>query len=384
MVKMSSLIHPRRSLADYLFFSAFGLLVSLTFIANIESATVVVPALSCFALYVLLIATLLRIREYRGVEVVMLCMFGIIAVFRFLRCDDTSTLKLVLLLAACKGVNLNSSIRFDMTLRIAWTIILIAFSQMGLAEDIVTSDATRGTRHSLGFSNANQLGMDVLIISLEMLYLYRFKLKITRGLLLLGIVLLLDYYTGSRSATILIYLAVAFALLNTFWDRGIADSKVLFRACQLTAPILFVLTWMALIGFQQGEAWALELNEMLTNRVRYIDVYSMLYSPSFFGRDLSEAGITLDTLYAYLVYGYGILITAGYLVAFPALMQKMHERGENSLVIVFLLLSIYGLSERLWVCAEYNALMLAFSVLLYDDGSTIIQNEQTPSYSQGS
>lgn len=369
------MIHRGRNLADYLFYAALGMLVSLTFVANVGQVAPAVPALVMISLSILMLAVLLRIPEYRGVEIVPLCLFGIIAVYRLFCCGDTSTIKFVLLLAACRGVELNHCIRLDMVLRVVWTIVLVVFSQMGLAQDAVIIDAERGVRHSLGFSNANQLGMSVLVISFELLYLSGFKLKLVTGLMLLGIVSVLDYFSGSRSATLLIYIAIAVALVNTFWRRGITRSNALFRVSQFAAPALFILTMITLVGYQKGDLWALKINELLTNRIKVIDVFSTQYSPSLLGRDIAGFGVSFDVLYAYLFYGYGLLIGVGYLVALPLLIKRLHARHEHGLVIVFLLLSIYGLSERLWLCVEYDAFMLAFSLLLYAESSTY--SEQT-------
>lgn len=377
------MIHRGRNIADYLFYVAFGTLVSLTFVANVGQVASAVPALVMISLGILMLAVLLRIREYRGVEAVILCLFGIIAVYRLFCCGDTSTIKFVLLLAACRGVELSRCIRLDMLLRLVWTIVLVVFSQMGLAQDAVIIDAERGVRHSLGFSNANQLGMNVLIISLEMLYLNGFKLKVATGLLLLGIVSILDFFSGSRSATLLIYIAIAVALVNTFWRHGITRSNVLFRASQFAAPMLFMLTMIALVGYQKGDLWALEINEILTNRIKIIDFFSAQYDLSLFGRDIAVSGVSFDVLYAYLFFGYGLLICVGYLAALPLLIQRLHARHEHGLVIVFLLLSIYGLSERLWLCVEYNAFMLAFSLLLYGDNSTYSERAVAPCSKKG-
>ena len=369
------MIHRGRNLADYLFYVALGMLVSLTFVANVGQLAPTVPALVIVSLSILMLAVLLRIREYRGVEIVLLCLFGIIAAYRLFCCGDTSTIKFVLLLAACRGVEFSHCIRLDMVLRLVWTVALVVFSQMGLAQDAVIIDAERGVRHSLGFSNANQLGMSVLVISLELLYLRKFKLKLATGLLLLGIVSILDFISGSRSATLLIYIAISVALVNTFWSRGITQSNTLFRASQLAGPALFILTMITLVSYQKGDPWALELNELLTNRIQIIDFFSTKYDPSLFGRNIAESGVSFDVLYAYLIFGYGLLIGIGYLVSLPLLIKRLHVRHEHGLVIVFLLLSIYGLSERLWLCVEYDAFMLAFSLLLY--GGISKYSEQT-------
>ena len=356
-----------RDLGDLLFYASLAIIVSLTFTANIEPVAAALLPLSYVALGALVLAMVFRIRRYSAVEILVLCGLGAISLYQFVACGDNSLMKLVLLLAAMKGISFDRCIRFDLTLRVIWTIALVALSYVGAAEDIVTSDALRGVRHSLGFSNANQLGMAVLIEVLEALYLMGFKLRLLPAVAFSAVATWLDAMSGSRSSTAFIFLALILAAVNTFWPRVIRGRA--FKSVSVCAvPVLFVLTWATVFLYQQGNPVAVELNETLTNRVWHIDAYAKLFDPTLFGSDLSSAGMTLDTLYAYLVYGHGIVISLAYLIAQPLLVRNLWERGEYGLVITLLVLSFYGLSERLWLCVEYDALMLAFAALLYGPG----------------
>lgn len=354
-----------RDIGDYLFYASLTIFVSLTFTANIEAVAGALLPLSYVALAMLALAFVVRIRRYRASEVYAICGLGAVGLYQFFENGDSTLMKFALLLAALKGIPFNRCIRYDLVLRLLWTVTLVALSYAGYAEDIVTSDALRGARHSLGFSNANQLGMAVLIACLEALYLMDFRLRPAPTAVIVVIALWLDVVSGSRSSTMFILLALALAAVNTVSRGRLEKSTVMRRMSELAVPCLFLLTWCVAWFYQQGASWAIELNELMTNRVGHIDAYTDLFIPQAFGSDLSAAGMTLDTLYAYLVYGYGVVVTMAYIVAEPILMRRLHSLEGGSLSLVFLLLSLYGLSERLWFCVEYNALMLGFGALVF-------------------
>lgn len=354
-----------RNLGDYLFYGSLAIFVSLTFISNIDSVASFVPVFSYAALVLLVLGFVFRIRQYKAIEVIFLCALASIGLYQFVWRGDNSLIKFVLLLAALKGIPFRECISFDFKLRVALTVLLIFLSIAGVAQDVSFDDASRGSRHSYGFSNSNQLGMAIFIECLEYLYLKDFKPKVVS---LIGIALVAfwaDFATGSRSSTMLIIVALVISLIVSFREIDFRKMNFLRNLIAISAPLLFVVTWVCWCSYHEGAIWAISLNQAMTNRLMNVDVFCSQLSFGLFGSDVSLPGITLDTAYAYLLFGYGIVVTVLYLVAFPSLIANLWRRGEYGLTFVLGLLAVYGLFERLWLCPEYDALILSFAALLY-------------------
>lgn len=361
-------------LGNMLFYVSLTIFVSLTFASNIGPVAATLQPFSYAALAALALTLVFKIRSYTAIELLALFALGAFSVYQSVECGNYSPMKFALLLPAMKGIRFVECIRYDLILRVVWTIALIALSYAGIAEDIVIYDAARGVRHSLGFSSANQLAMAVLIEVLEALYLMDFKFRLVPMIGFACVAIWLDAVTCSRASTIIVVIALMFATVNTFFPRITQEWRGFRLACIWAAPIMFALTWLLVFLYQQGNPIAVELDEMTTGRIWHIDVYTHLFAPTLFGSNLAPAEMTLDTLYAYLVYGYGVIITTVYLIVQPLLVKNLWERREHGLVIVLFVLTVYGLFERLWLCVEYDAFMLCFAAIIFNKNNFDISN----------
>ena len=362
---------------DCLFYFALTVFVSLTFAANIPLLVGILSPLSYMALLLLAMSLLFKVKYFRSTTLLAIAGLSAIGLYQLVALGNSSLLKLIMLVSATRDNSLKDIIRYDRNLRVFWTILLFAFLNVGITEDVVLLDASRGARHSLGFASPNQFGMTFLIIVLEDLYLKDFRIKFRSVITLFAAIVLVDQITGSRSAALFSMIGLLLAVVNTAVKGHFLRSAFVKNAACLVAPGLFLLTIITSSLYEMKVPWTIALNDVLTNRLWHIQKFYELYRPSLLGLDLSTAGLTLDTLYSYLIFGYGIIIAIIYISSSPFLVTALWNKREYALIAIWIVLSIYGLSERLWVCAEYNGLMLMFAVLLHrDSGYPKITNKQ--------
>lgn len=357
-----------RDAGECLFFASLAIFTVLTYAANITVLVGVLQPLSYGALAMLALAFLARIRSYSAVEALILALFTVISLYQLVVAKNYSLVKYALLLAGMKGISFDRCIRFDVCVRLICGLGLVLLSMVGAAEDVVVLDSVRGLRHSFGFPNPNQLGMAVLIISLEALYLQRNKIRWWSMAFIAIMVSWTSVVTDSRSTVLIVIIAMAFCLFRRTALSGLEGSRLLRFVVSNSAIVLFVLTWVMYLLYVQGNPLAVSFDGFSTGRLARIQLFATFFNPSLLGQNLEVADASLDTAYAYMVYGYGMALTIVFLLSFRALERRLFDTGNHVLMIILFCLALYGLSERLWLFPEYDGLMLAFGILLYGDG----------------
>ena len=78
----------------------------------------------------------------------------------------------------------------------------------------------------------------------------------------------------------------------------------------------------------------------------------------------------------YSLFTFGIVGCLLYMVLFVKLFKKLYKENEIGIVIVMLIFVIYGLSEKLWMNADYNILITAFSYLIFYNNSGVRKIEK--------
>lgn len=347
-----------------IFFISYAAIFAYSFMGHIPVLGGYLKLIENCALVLLALAFLLRIKFYTGQELVVL--IGLMAISIAVICSsgDFSLIKLSLLLAVVKGINLKDCARFDMVMRFLLLIVMVPLSISGLIPDATSFSSAGELRHSLGFTNPNQLGMICTILCIEILYLNNMKIKLKTFLVVVTIMLFSEVFSGSRTAELISGLALVLCVLNTYYPKAFTGSFFL-RGVQI-CPLLFAgITAIGVILYQNGSPQAEALNQLLSNRLDNIAYHLELTDIRMFGSNIANNQRTLDSCYAYVLLGQGIVVAAGYLMSIPALMRRARQQHDYALMIVFLCFLIYGLSERLWLNVDYNILMLGFSSLIF-------------------
>lgn len=358
-----------KDISEYGFYVAYGFLLSFSLLGHVSILGSYLKLAADAAMLILILAFLIQIRKFQAGELLAMLVVGAVASIVAYETGDYAFVKLLLLLVASKSMSLRKIVRFDVVIRVVLVSTVLLLYVGGLALDV--QSYFEGTyRHSLGFTNPNALGMAILILCLEILYLNQMRFRWSTIAFVVVLSTFSDFYAGSRAASVVVVMAVFLSICHsvrpeilrlTFVRTVSCYSAVIF--CGLMACLVYL--------YASGGAIAHELNHLLSNRLSNTYLLSQSYGISWFGNNLENSGLALDSTYAYLWIGLGPLVLIFFLWAFTGLMRELIRQDNIPLLIVFFCLATYGMSERLWVNVDYNVFMLAFVQLF--KGSTVMR-----------
>ena len=312
------------------------------------------------ALALLVLGFILKLKDFRGEEIVSLASFGVLFLVVAVCSNDYSLVKLVLLLAVVKGTDFKWLVRFDIRLRCLLIVTVAVLSLFGIAPDEV-SFYQGIERHSLGFTNPNTFGLACVILCMELLYLNEMTMRLKTGFVVLGIAGVVNWVAGSRTAVAIILLALIICIIRTYHAQ-VFQRRVFCRFVQLLPAIFLLVTFAGTYFYSVGSPLAHALDTFLSGRLANVQYHASITNLTLFGSDLSNNDRTLDSFYAYSIYGLGIISSAIIIICFSKIAKVLQQKDPALLYVLFCLL-VYGLSERLWFAVDYNALMLMFMFL---------------------
>lgn len=282
------------------------------------------------------------------------------------RNNYTGMLKLMLLIVATRSINFKTMIKFDIFCRIAISFLIIALCQLGIAPDIQSVFSDGRIRHSWGFQNSNHMGLCFCIVALELLYLWNLRLNIRRFGIIVGILVFVEVVSGSRTASMVIVMSAISAMLFTAYPL-LERSAVVKWLLKYSVWIMACFAAIVSILYNAGNSAAFQINDLLSGRLANIQYYFSMFDVRVLGNNLLAGDRTLDTIYAYLLIGLGIVGFCVFCISFSILIERLFRKGEIAFAVVMGCLAVYGVSERLWMSVDYNILMLAFRELVYGD-----------------
>ncbi len=343
---------------SYLFFLSFSILGHIPRIGGYLNL------LTNAGVILLCVSILFQIKKYTKKELAIILFLFFFSIVLISTCKDFTLFKITLFLSAIKNIKIETCISLDFSIRLFLVILVLILYKLNIAPDI-TSYYDGITRHSLGFTNPNTLGMHILILCFDILYLNRHNISKIKILLIILLVIFSDVCAGSRTSTYISILAIILVLIYKN-NKSFLKNKIVYKIITNSVLIMSIITFCMYILYKTGAPLGISLNEILSNRLYNIDIYSQTYNISFFGNDNTNMGLTLDTAYAYSLYIYGIFFYLLLIYSFHKLFKKLYHNQSYVLIIIMFCFVIYGLSEKLWLSIDYNIFMSVFAVLIYN------------------
>ena len=311
----------------------------------------------------LVMLILVQFKSYTNNEVVVLIVLLIISILCFFESKDSSLIKLTLFIYASKMVDLKKCFKYDLILRIILFSILICLSYFSVAEDVI-SYYENNMRHSLGFTNPNALAMQSLIISFECILVYFNDKGLIIVILVLLFNVLINIYSGSRTSIFIIMIGLILILLYKYIPN-IYKTKLVKSIIIHSFIIFMIITFVLVFLFNSGNNTIVKFDYILSYRLTNISYYLQMLPLKLFGQDLSFFNRTLDSCYAFITIGMGIIPTLVYGLFFYKMFKFIYKKREYLLLIIMFCFIIYGLSERLWLSIDYNFFVILLSVAIF-------------------
>lgn len=343
---------------SYLLFLAFSIVGHVPILnPYLKFATYI--SLGIFSFIILVQFYCYKVREF-FVFVILILISLLIAY----KTGDLGLFKLFFFLMAMKNVNFDECISFDFKCRILLILLVFTLLYFGYATDV--SAYNNGIiKHSLGFTNPNALGMHTLILAFEILYFNRESISLKTLIISILLLYLVNLYAGSRTTSLIIAITAGLFFLFII-NPKIYDKKLVKVLISNSALLFSVLTLVGFLLYKYNTDIGLRINSILSNRLHNIYSYYDFYSINLFGNNISLINLTLDTSYAYALYGVGVVGFLIFIFAFKRLFLKLYENKNYSLIIIMFSFLIYGLSERLWLSIDYNIFMASFIYVFFN------------------
>lgn len=362
-----------KQLDYFLFYISYFLFFLYAFFGTIEIFKQPLKMLTNISMVLIIIVFIFDLKKYKYNELIKISFVFILSLIFIFETKNYLFLKLILIIIISKNIEFDKRVSFDMKLRIIFLIAMYVMYLLGISED-VTALYKGKIRHSLGFSNPNVLGMHVFILCLEIIYLSRNKLTISKLTICLIIILISNIYSGSRT---IVYLFLFLLILLWLYKK---NNKIyynkLVRTIIIYSPLITTLVTCIIYQlYLDNNVIALQLDNVLSGRLRNIKFFTTNYPITLFGNDIASANKTCDTVAVYMLYAFGICGLSMYLIAFQELLKKLYKNKKLILIIIVYLFIIYGISEKLWLFADCNILITALSyIIFYNDSSNKEEN----------
>lgn len=360
-----------QKLSDGIFYMAYFLFLLYAFFGTIDIFKQSLKLLTNISMALTVIAFLIQIRKYNYKELIVVTLLCIISIIYIIKTDNYVLLKLVLIIILVKDIDFDKRVLFDIKLRIIFFVLMMVLFNLGIAQD--SQALFNGQiRHSLGFTNPNVLGMHTLILGLEILYYNRNKLSFSKIALCFIMLLVSDYYSGSRTTLLaLVFGIILFIVCKR--NKKIFDHKVI-KFCIINSPIILsIIVYIAYCLYINNNQIGILIDKTLSGRLTNIEFFQTHYSVNLFGNNIEEANKSLDTANAYALYAFGVSGLMLYMFGFRKLFKKLYKIGNYSLVIIMLVFILYGLSEKLWLFADCNMLVTTLSFIIFRNNENEIK-----------
>lgn len=297
-------------------------------------------------------------KEY--ITIFMFCVLGAISYFVT---DRNEVIRLVMLVAACKNVDMRKCLKLVFFMTVAGCVAIILLSLTGVYGDMArTMDYGRGgveTRYTLGMGHPNALQCMVWALTTLGLYLYGKRMKFYGYLLLLivngGFFLLTDSKTSFLVTIVTIFLA---ALANRKTPLIFSKIGALLGAAITAFSIAISVNIAAnayriydFIWFFKWEPpitdFYLWLNDMLNGRIRILvendGFEGTIQTWTLFSRP--ENNYFFDMGWIRLFYWYGIIPATIFLLVLLVVFVYCYRKRQFGAIVMITSFALYSVIE---------------------------------------
>ena len=228
-------------------------------------------------------------------------------------------------------------------------------------------------KQALGFSHPNMLANVVYIVLLEWMYIHYNKMKIWEHAMILMFAGVVWNVAASRTSAytfIIIYVCMIISkFLPNIFQKGIVVN--LFA---LLPMLLTVVSFYLIRLYNNGNAFAIAINEITTRRLKQASIMLNQYGVSMFGQFVDTRGsrslnydanavFNVDMAYIAIPVRYGIFILLLILLGYFFFIKKTAKNKNNKLLLFTVYFIILGFAETYFYRIQYNV-TIAF-LLIY-------------------
>lgn len=355
------------NIIEYLFIIGIFLIEFATYTRNVIDVSIYSKDLINISIFVLMVCAILTLITIKAnIKKWILCIVSVsIALFSFIKTDDSLMLQLALIIIASLSLNFKRIIKKDLWLKaIILIFILFAYSNNLVETMYFVRDGK--IRYSFGFNHPNTFGFFIMSAFFEYVYLKGESISKLKFIILTCIVLYFLTLASSRSSQITI---IIFAIMFIFeillskrnkekTRKGILNTK--------SIAIIFILLTIASIyiteQYRLGSYFAQRMDHFFSGRIYLQMLFLENYDINIIGNSVHYFS-TLDNVYIRMLINFGILSWIFFGFIYCKGISKGNKLKDKTIINIIFVLLIYGLMEWYIIRPALNIFLIYFSTL---------------------
>lgn len=270
----------------------------------------------------------------------------------------------MMFLCCAKNIEIKKIVKLDLYVRIVRSALFLTLPFMGLMINKINVWIGGRTRTFFGWTHANMMGLDFLLLAMDIMYLRKECKKWYDCILYAGFIIFLDLTANSRTAEAVIAMLIVIHLLsivipkNWFHKMMVLFTSGTFLLC---VCIPFIGSYLYI---RKPELFLQHDGTMLSRIQLTTTFYLRNGGVGFYGSPIEDEDC-LDMMFAYIGLHWGI---AAFIIIVAAITYAIYKASsEQNTVFLVLLFSflIYGWAEvaPIYPVYSYFSLLLGYYIM---------------------
>ena len=270
----------------------------------------------------------------------------------------------MMFLCCAKNIEIKKIVKLDLYVRIVRSALFLTLPFMGLMINKINVWIGGRTRTFFGWTHANMMGLDFLLLAMDIMYLRKECKKWYDCILYAGFIIFLDLTANSRTAEAVIAMLIVIHLLsivipkNWFHKMMVLFTSGTFLLC---VCIPFIGSYLYI---RKPELFLQHDGTMLSRIQLTTTFYLRNGGVGFYGFTIEDEDC-LDMMFAYIGLHWGI---AAFIIIVAAITYAIYKASsEQNTVFLVLLFSflIYGWAEvaPIYPVYSYFSLLLGYYIM---------------------
>ena len=278
--------------------------------------------------------------------------------------DFSNIFGTMMFLCCAKNIEIKKIVKLDLYVRIVRSALFLTLPFMGLMINKINVWIGGRTRTFFGWTHANMMGLDFLLLAMDIMYLRKECKKWYDCILYAGFIIFLDLTANSRTAEAVIAMLIVIHLLSIVIPKNwFHKMMVLFTsgAFLLCVCIPFIGSYLYI---RKPELFLQHDGTMLSRIQLTTTFYLRNGGVGFYGFPIEDEDC-LDMMFSYIGLHWGI---AAFIVIVAAITYAIYKASsEQNTVFLVLLFSflVYGWAEvaPIYPVYSYFSLLLGYYIM---------------------
>lgn len=316
-----------------------------------------------YGIFLLLLSISIVRKGYQKKEFWALLIIGAITAISVINSGEVVAISMVLFCAASKTASQKKIVGCFFFTHLAVVALTVLLSFSGVIPENITY---RGSivRYTFGFSHANALGVEMLVLILGYFFLRWKRIKLWEIILWAFLSVFFFIATNCRAVGGIILLFLI-CVICVKYIRIARIMQVLYWIGNAMLTVVVLLSFYFTVFFKPGNPIIDKANELLSYRGSWMSEAYHKFGISLFGHDV-EVG-TIDNAYARLLLMNGAVFFVLFVIILFWCLSVFYKKNDMIGLLCMMEMILLGFCENALFRMEYNfPLILALNHVLHD------------------